>query len=234
MDDRSVWWFCGSKVKIFIRNTLTTIWGKMISFWKRDSLVVWLGSGVMGIAVDQECVVQSVQISEHEANVVSVWQALAPEIPRQHSWHENRDNWHDNPVVAVNIEWKILVQLSIHPNTQSKSRENLLLLDHNEWIGDTVAHINGFPFFIDFGTFGHHEPANVWEEESPTSVVRIGIAVLIFVMHPMIMHPHPDTILMGNCIEESQQKLQWPFGFVRFVRPQSMRTGCDSQKSENY
>lgn len=37
-----------------------------------DSLVVWFGSGVMSIAVDQECIVQCVQISEHEANVVSV------------------------------------------------------------------------------------------------------------------------------------------------------------------
>lgn len=39
---------------------------------EQNSLVVRFGASVMSVAVNQECVVQCVQISEHEADVVSV------------------------------------------------------------------------------------------------------------------------------------------------------------------
>lgn len=53
-------------------------------FFEQDSLVIWLGASVMSIAVDQECVVQCVQVSEDEANMISVGQSLAPQIPWQY------------------------------------------------------------------------------------------------------------------------------------------------------
>lgn len=56
----------------------------------------------MSPAVNQECVVQCVRVSEHEAYVVSVPEAFAPQIPRQHCRHDNRNDRHDDPVVSEN------------------------------------------------------------------------------------------------------------------------------------
>lgn len=113
--------------------------------------------------------------------------------------------------------------------TRLLTRSHLLLLNHYKRIGQAVAHVNGFSFLVDIGMLGHHEPANVREKQSTSGIVRIGIAVLVFVMHAMIVHPHPDAVLMGNRVEKRQQQFQRPLGFVRLVRPQSVCAGCNSQ-----
>lgn len=204
-----VGWFDGSvksdKAYVLVLRTEPNIMNLSLLV-KQYSLVVWFGASVMSIAVNQECVVQCVQISEHEANVVCAWQTFAPEVPWQHSWQQNRNNRHDDPVVAANwkYETKLEIDYAQNANDVFFLSSNLLLLDHNEWIGQTVAHINRFPFFIDLGPFGHHQPAHVREKQSTTGVVRIGITVLVFVMYTMVMYPNPDPILMSNRIEEGQ------------------------------
>lgn len=76
-----------------------------------------------------------------------------------------------------------------------KFQLNLLFLEHNPFVSFQVGHVNFFSVFDNFWMFLWHQPADVAEEESTVSIVRICICVRIFMVLSVITNPYIKAIL---------------------------------------
>ena len=70
------------------------------------------------------------------------------------------------------------------------------------------------------------------EEEAFLGIVRVGIALGVFVVHSMVSRPVPDASLVGHRGEEHEQDAEGKRGAVGAVRPESVAASGDSQQCD--
>lgn len=65
-----------------------------------------------------------------------------------------------------------------------------------------VRHVDGFAPPVDLGMFTLHQPADVREEKSSIGIVRVGVCLAEFVMHPVV----PDPFRYGVLVPKNKTK----------------------------
>lgn len=110
-----------------------------------------------------------------------------------------------------------------------KWKKGLLLLEHDDGIGNQITEVQAFAFLHHIGMFLAQQPANMGEEEATSGIMRIGISFRELVVDTMIAGPMEGGILEGDRIENDQNETQRPFGFVGTMGPQTMSSSCDAQ-----
>ena len=81
----------------------------------------------------------------------------------------------------------------------------LVLIDDN-WILKEVADVYHFTTSDDFRVFLTEEPSHVSEEETPFSIIWIGISFTKFLMHPVISTPDENAVLSRKGLSERDEK----------------------------
>lgn len=97
-------------------------------------------------------------------------------------------------------------------------------MELDDRIGEDVAHVDLAALLLDQRMLVHHEPADVRKEEAPVRVVRIGVRLRVFVVHPVVAHPVVDGVLAGHGEAQGENDAQRQFCLVRPVRPHAMHT----------
>lgn len=104
----------------------------------------------------------------------------------------------------------------------------IILLKHQNRIGFQVGNVDFLSSSTNIRMLLRHQPANMWEKESPSSIVRVSICVKILVMDSVISRPVNDAVLKSDRVENHQHQTQWPLGFVGAMWPESVNTSSDS------
>ena len=75
---------------------------------------------------------------------------------------------------------------------------DVLALVDDDGVLEEIADVDCFAAAFDFRMFLHEQPADVREEETAASVVRICIRFTEFVVYPVIPTPLVNVILSGD------------------------------------
>jgi len=61
-----------------------------------------------------------------------------------------------------------------------------------------VAHVHELPLLLDGGVRSQDEPADVREQEAPSSVVRVCVCLREAVVHAVVQDPHENIALQQH------------------------------------
>lgn len=201
--------------------------GPIISHY--NSLVIWSHSPNMSRAVHKPREMQCHHVAQGSSNVTGIRQFLADHEVRNQRWNNKGKSWHQHDVVSDG-KWNRSHEL-IWITFVCVCKRFSLFLEHNDCVLFQIGHRDVFPFCLHIRMLPQHQPTHVREKETAFRIMRVGICIGVFMMHPMISNPFMNAVLECNQIRYGQKESQLPLCFVRFVCPESMRTRCYAERS---
>lgn len=99
-----------------------------------------------------------------------------------------------------------------------------LFLPRDHRVGQHVAHVHASALRVSDRVLVYQQPTDVREEKTAGRVVRVRVCVGVHVVDPVITNPFKYAVLVRHRLERGQQHPEWHTGFVRTMRPQTVRT----------
>lgn len=167
------------------------------------SSVVWVVSVQVGCTVDQPGNVKHTHVSEAAQNEEGSGKVLAPAIVGNDG---RKEEAHQNIEKGIGF-----------------------LLEHDNWVGKHVTHIQFTSSFHNIRMLLDQQPSAVGKEEASGSIVGVGICFAVLVVDSVITDPVEKGTLIGAGVAAHEEESEGKASFKAAMGEQSMRSYNNSK-----